>query len=157
MSFRVLLNRKIRSYILSLPRPQKRIGDLIDKPSENPFPSKPKVIDLSLTNFDIKKCKGHKPGLWQGSANTGSFIKLISQANRSFSWSLTQGEMSIRPIAVWPKIRSARWFAAIRAPISYMPKIKSSQGPNDRSTYCYSYLEHECFWSEYPWTKNYFG
>ena len=85
MSFRVLLNRKIRSYILSLPRPQKRIGDLIDKLSENPFPSKTKIIDLSLTNFDIKKCKGHKPGLWQGSANTGSFIKLISQANRSFS------------------------------------------------------------------------
>ncbi len=61
MSFRVLLNRKIRSHILSLPRPyQKRIGDLIDKLSENPFPSKTKIIDLSLTNFDIKKCKGHQ-------------------------------------------------------------------------------------------------
>lgn len=32
---------------------------MIDRLSENPFPSRAKVVALSSMNFDIKKCKGH--------------------------------------------------------------------------------------------------
>jgi len=61
MSFRVRINKKIRYYILSLPRShQERIGKLIDRLSENPYPLKTKVTSFSSINFDIKKCKGHK-------------------------------------------------------------------------------------------------
>ena len=61
MSFRVRLNKDIRSIILSLPRShQEKIGKLIDRLSENPYPSRTKFIDISSTNFDIKKCKGHQ-------------------------------------------------------------------------------------------------
>ncbi len=61
MSFRVRLDKKIRLYILSLPRShQEKIGKLIDRLSENPYPLKTKFVTLSSINFDIKKCKGHK-------------------------------------------------------------------------------------------------
>lgn len=61
MSFRVRFNKKIRLYILSLPRSQQeKIGKLIDRLSENPYPLRTKFIALSSINFDIKKCKGHK-------------------------------------------------------------------------------------------------
>lgn len=61
MSFQVLLNKKIRSNILLLPRShQEKIGRLIDKLSDNPYPSRTGFIALSSTDFDIRKCKGHK-------------------------------------------------------------------------------------------------
>lgn len=61
MSFHILLNKGIRSILLSLPRAhQEKIGKLIDRLSENPYPSRIKFIDISSTNFDIKKCKGHQ-------------------------------------------------------------------------------------------------
>ena len=61
MSFRVRLNRDIRAILLYLPRAhQKKLGELIDRLSENPYPSRTKFIDISFTNFDIKKCKGHQ-------------------------------------------------------------------------------------------------
>ena len=60
MSYQILLNKKIRSYLLTLSRThQERIGKLIDRLAENPYPSRTKFIDISATNFDIKKCKGH--------------------------------------------------------------------------------------------------
>ncbi len=60
MSFSVRLSRDIRSILLSLPRAhQEKIEKLIDKLSDNPYPSKTRFIDISSTNFDIKKCKGH--------------------------------------------------------------------------------------------------
>jgi mRNA interferase RelE/StbE len=60
MSFSVRLSREIRAFILSLPRAhQEKVEKLIDKLSENPYPFRAKFIDLSSTNFDIKKCKGH--------------------------------------------------------------------------------------------------
>jgi mRNA-degrading endonuclease RelE of RelBE toxin-antitoxin system len=57
MSFHVRLNKKIRSNILSLPRSHQ---EKIDKLSDNSYPSKTGLIALSSTDFDIKKCKGHK-------------------------------------------------------------------------------------------------
>ena len=61
MSFHVSLNRDIRSILLSLPRShQEKVGKLIDRLSENPYPSRFKFIDISSTIFDIKKCKGHQ-------------------------------------------------------------------------------------------------
>ncbi len=61
MSFHVRLNRDIRSILLSLPRShQEKVGKLIDRLSENPYPSRFKFVDISSTNFDIKKCKGHQ-------------------------------------------------------------------------------------------------
>jgi mRNA interferase RelE/StbE len=61
MSFHVRLNRDIRSILLSLPRAhQEKVGKLIDRLSENPYPSRFKFIDISSTNIDIKKCKGHQ-------------------------------------------------------------------------------------------------
>jgi len=61
MSFRVLFNKKIGSYLSTLPRPhQERIGKLIDSLTEDPYPLRTKFIDISATNFDIKKCKGHQ-------------------------------------------------------------------------------------------------
>jgi mRNA interferase RelE/StbE len=61
MSFHVRLNKKIRFNILSLPRShQEKIGKLIDKLSDNPYPSRTGFIALSSADFDIKKCKGHK-------------------------------------------------------------------------------------------------
>jgi len=39
---------------------QEKVGKLIDRLSENPYPSRFKFIDISSTNFDIKKCKGHQ-------------------------------------------------------------------------------------------------
>ena len=61
MSFHILLNKDIRSILISLPRAhQEKIGKLIDRLSENPYPSRIKIIDISSTNFDIKKCKGHQ-------------------------------------------------------------------------------------------------
>jgi len=54
------INKKIRYYLISLPRShQEQIAKLIDKLSENPFPSKARFVSLSSTNNDIKKCKGH--------------------------------------------------------------------------------------------------
>ena len=61
MSFRVCLDKKVRLYILSLPRShQVKIGKLIDSLSENPYPQRTKLVALYSTNFDIKKCKGQK-------------------------------------------------------------------------------------------------
>jgi mRNA interferase RelE/StbE len=61
MSFHVRLNKEIRAILLSLPRAhQKKVGKLIDRLSENPYPSRIKLIDISSMNFDIKKCKGHQ-------------------------------------------------------------------------------------------------
>jgi mRNA interferase RelE/StbE len=61
MSFHVRLNRNIRSILLLLPRAhQEKVGRLIDRLGENPYPSRFKFIDISSTNFDIKKCKGHQ-------------------------------------------------------------------------------------------------
>jgi mRNA interferase RelE/StbE len=61
MNFRIRLNKKIRSYILSLPQShQEKIGKLIDRLSENPYPARAKFVALSSINFDIKKCKGHQ-------------------------------------------------------------------------------------------------
>ena len=33
---------------------------MIDHLSSNPYPSKAKIIPVSATNFNIKKCKGHQ-------------------------------------------------------------------------------------------------
>ena len=61
MSFQVYLNKEIRSILLSLPRAhQEKMGKLIDRLSENPYPSRSKFVDISSTIFDIKKCKGHQ-------------------------------------------------------------------------------------------------
>mgnify|MGYP002391769761 FL=1 len=61
MSFYVHVARKIRIYILSLPRSHRaKVGELIDYLSSNPYPSKARIIPVSATNFDIKKCKGHQ-------------------------------------------------------------------------------------------------
>jgi mRNA interferase RelE/StbE len=61
MSFYVRLDRKIRTYILSLPRShQAKVGELIDHLSRDPYPLRAKIIPVSATNFDIKKCKGHQ-------------------------------------------------------------------------------------------------
>lgn len=61
MSFHVRLNKNLRSILLLLPHAhQEKIGKLIDRLSENPYPSRFKFIDISSTNFDIKKCKGHQ-------------------------------------------------------------------------------------------------
>jgi len=61
MSFQVRLNKEVRSFLVLLPRAhQKKVGKLIDKLSKNPYPSRIKFIDISSTNFDIKKCKGHQ-------------------------------------------------------------------------------------------------
>ena len=61
MSFQVRLNKEVRSFLVSLPRAhQEKVGKLIDRLSENPYPSRIKIIDISSTNFDIKKCKGHQ-------------------------------------------------------------------------------------------------
>lgn len=61
MSFSVRLDKDIRSFLLSLPRAhQKKVGKPIDRVSENPYPSRTRFIDISSTNFDIKKCKGHQ-------------------------------------------------------------------------------------------------
>jgi len=61
MSFRVHLNKRTRLFILSLTRShQERIGKLIDRLGDNPYPSRTKIIASSSTNFDIKKCKGHQ-------------------------------------------------------------------------------------------------
>lgn len=61
MSFHVRLNKDIRSFLLSLPRAhQEKVARLIDRLGENPYPSRLKFIDISSTNFDIKKCKGHQ-------------------------------------------------------------------------------------------------
>lgn len=47
--------------MLSLPRShQERIGKLIDKLSENPYPQRNRLTALSSINFDIRKCKGHQ-------------------------------------------------------------------------------------------------
>jgi len=60
MRFHVRVNKDIRSILLSLPRAhQEKVGKLIDHLSENPYPSRIRLIDISSTNFDIKKCKGH--------------------------------------------------------------------------------------------------
>jgi mRNA interferase RelE/StbE len=60
MSYHVRLNKEIRSILLSLSRAhQEKIGKLIDRLSENPYPSRIRFTDISSTNFDIKKCKGH--------------------------------------------------------------------------------------------------
>ncbi len=76
MSFCVRLDKKIRLYILSLPRShQVKIGKLIDSLSENPYPQRTKIVALSSTNFDIKKCKAKKTDSGLESVNTGSFIK----------------------------------------------------------------------------------
>ena len=61
MSFQVRLNKEIRSILLSLPRAhQEKVGKLIDRLNKNPYPTRIKFIDISSTNFDIKKCKGHQ-------------------------------------------------------------------------------------------------
>jgi|WetSurMetagenome_2_1015567.scaffolds.fasta_scaffold246074_2 mRNA-degrading endonuclease RelE of RelBE toxin-antitoxin system len=61
MSFYVRLDKKIGTYILSLPRShQVKVGELIDHLGSSPYPSKTKFISISTTNFDIKKCKGHQ-------------------------------------------------------------------------------------------------
>jgi mRNA-degrading endonuclease RelE of RelBE toxin-antitoxin system len=64
MSFQVLVNKEIRSKIVSLPRAhQEKVGELIDKLGEIPYPSRTRFIALSSTtqpNFDIKKCKRHQ-------------------------------------------------------------------------------------------------
>ncbi len=61
MSFQVRLNKEIRSFLVSLPRAhQEKVGKLIDGLSENPYPLRTKFVDISSTNFDIKKCKGHQ-------------------------------------------------------------------------------------------------
>ncbi len=61
MSFHVHLNERIKRTIVSLPRShQEKVGELIDKLSKNPYPLRSKLIALSSTNFDIKKCKGHQ-------------------------------------------------------------------------------------------------
>jgi mRNA-degrading endonuclease RelE of RelBE toxin-antitoxin system len=61
MNFHVSLNREIRSILLSLPRShQEKGGELIDRLSENPYPSRFKFVDIPSTNFDIKKCKGRQ-------------------------------------------------------------------------------------------------
>jgi len=64
MSFRVHLNKRTRLFILSLTLShQERIGKLIDRLGDNPYPPKTKIIAFSSTNFDIKKCKGHQSRL----------------------------------------------------------------------------------------------
>jgi len=61
MSFQVILNKKIKSYLLSLPRAhQERIGRLIDRLGLNPYPLRVKTIAGSSANFDIRKRKGHQ-------------------------------------------------------------------------------------------------
>jgi mRNA interferase RelE/StbE len=61
MSFQVILNKKIKCYLLSLPSAhQERIARLIDRLSLNPYPLRVKTIAVSSANFDIKKCKGHQ-------------------------------------------------------------------------------------------------
>jgi mRNA interferase RelE/StbE len=61
MSFQVILNKKIKSYLLSLPRAhQERIGKLIDRLGLNPYPLRVKTISVSSANFDIRKCKGYQ-------------------------------------------------------------------------------------------------
>jgi mRNA interferase RelE/StbE len=62
MSFHVRLNKKKLDpiYYRSLDRIREKIAKLIDRLSDNPYPSRTGSITLSSTDFDIKKYKGHK-------------------------------------------------------------------------------------------------
>jgi len=82
MSFQVRLHKDIRSILLSLPRShQEKAGKLIDRLSENPYPSIFKFIDISSANFDIKKCKGHQ-GRFRARLGEYRLVYEIDEASR---------------------------------------------------------------------------